>query len=113
MLANSTSANAASPGDIRKIMSTPDKGKYTSNKKQVDFNNEGTMNGKTYWECSQHVIFYAKKSSSSSMHSLVERVDNGGVTVSGVRFIETHPNRKVYIHGTDNHQISVIPLATE
>ena len=66
LLVNSTSTNAVSQGDIRKLMSTPDKSKATSNKKQAAFSNEITLNGKTYRECVQHLIFYLTKSSCSS-----------------------------------------------
>ena len=50
------------------------------------------------------------KSSSSSLLSLVDRGANGGVAGSDVRVIETHANRKFYIHGVENHQISTMPL---
>ena len=46
LLVNSTSVNAISPGDIRKIMSMPYKVKATSNKKHTAFRNESTINGK-------------------------------------------------------------------
>ena len=57
LLAHSTPVNAINPGCIRKLMSTPDKGKATSNKKQTAFSYEVTTNLKTYRECSQHVIY--------------------------------------------------------
>ena len=61
------------------------------------------MYGKTYREFSQHVIYYVKKSNLSSLHSLVDRGADGGLAGSDVRCIETHPDRKVYIRGIDNH----------
>ena len=42
----------------------------------------------------------------------MDRGANGGVSGSDVRVIETHPNRKVYIRGIDNHEITDIPLLT-
>ena len=42
----------------------------------------------------------------------MDRGSNGGVEGSDVRFIETHPDFKVNIYGTHNHQISSIPLVT-
>ena len=111
-LVTSTSPNITSPGDILKLMSILDKGKDTSNKKQIAFSNEVNMNGKTYRECGQHVIFYVTKSSRSSMHSLIDRGANGRVAGSDVRVIETYPDRKVDIRGIDNYQISSIPLVT-
>lgn len=47
LVLNSTPTNAINPGDIRKLTSTPAKGKATSNKKQIAVINEVTMNGKT------------------------------------------------------------------
>ena len=46
------------------------------------------------------------------MHSLVDRGANGRVSGIDVRVTETHSDRKVEIHGVDNHHISVIPLVT-
>ena len=57
LLVNSASSNGINPGEIRKLMSITDKGKATSNKNQEAFINEVTMNGKTYRECIQHVIY--------------------------------------------------------
>lgn len=93
-------------------MPMPDKVNSTSNKVQAAFSNEFTINGKTYRECSQHMSHYVTKSSCSSLHSLVDREDNGGVEERDVRFIETHSDCKVYIRGIDNHQISSIPLVS-
>ena len=56
-LVNSTSTNSINPGDIIKLMSIPDEDKAISNKKQAAFSNEVTMNGKTYRDFSQHVIY--------------------------------------------------------
>ena len=78
-------------------MSTPGKAKATSKNKQTDFSNEVNMNGKTYRECSQHVIYYVTKSSRSSLHSLVDRGANDGEAGSNVRVIETYPDRNVDI----------------
>ena len=50
------------------------------------------------------------KSSRSSLHSLVDRVDNSGVAGRHVRVIETHPDHKVDIRGIDNYEITAIPL---
>ena len=91
-------------------MSTPGKNKDVAVKKQDA--HELTINGKTYRECSSHVIYYITKSSRSSLHSLVDRGANGGVAGSDVRVIETHPDRKVDIRGIDNHEITAIPLVT-
>ena len=93
-------------------MSTPDKRKATSNKKQLAFSSDINLNGKSYWECIKHAIYYVTKSSRSSQHSLVDKGDNGGVTGNDVRVIETHPDRKVYVRDIDNHQISAITLVT-
>ena len=93
-------------------MSTPDENQAASNKNQAAFSSEITMNGKTYRDCIQHVIYYVTKSSRYSQHSLVDRGANGGVTGNDVRFIETHPDRKVDIRGIDNYQISDIPLVS-
>ena len=49
------------------------------------------------------MTYYVTKSSRSSQHSLVDRGANGGVAGSDVRVIETHSDRKVDIHGIDNH----------
>ena len=46
LLVNSTSANSVRLGDIRKLISTSDKSKSTSNKKQAAFSNENNVNGK-------------------------------------------------------------------
>ena len=54
MLVNSASANTISPGEIRKLMSAPDKSKSTSKKKQKSFSIDIILNGKTYRECGQH-----------------------------------------------------------
>ena len=67
---------------------------------------------KTYWECSHHVICCATKSIRTSLHSLVDRRDNGGTLGRYGRVIETHPESKVDIRGIDNHHISAMPLAT-
>ena len=112
LLVNSTSANALSPGEMRKLMSAPGKSKATTNKKQTAFSSGIVINGKTYRECNQRVTYYVTKSSLSSQYSLVDRGSNGGVAGSDMRFIETHPDRKVDIRGVDNHQISAILLAT-
>ena len=56
--------------------------------------------------------YYVTKSSPSSLHSLVDKGANGGLVGSDVRFIETHPDRKVDIRCVDNHQISDISLVT-
>ena len=53
-----------------------------------------------------------KKSSRCSQHSIVDRGANGGVAGSEVRVIETNPDLKVDTCGTENHQISAIPLVT-
>ena len=42
----------------------------------------------------------------------MNRVDNSGVTVSDVRVIKTHPDRKIDIRGIENHEITAIPLVT-
>ena len=42
----------------------------------------------------------------------MDRVAYGGVVVSDVRIIETHPDRKFDIRGVDNHEITAIPLVT-
>ena len=68
------------------------------------------MNVKNYREYSQHVIYYVTKLSRSSLYSLVDRGDNGGVSGSDVRVIETFPEHKVDIRGVDKYQISSIPL---
>ena len=57
----------------------------------------------SYRECSQDVTYYVTKSSRYSQQSLVDRGANGEVADSDVRVIETHPDRKVYIRGIDNH----------
>ena len=93
-------------------MFIPHKNKATSNKKQEAFSNEVTTNGKNHRECSCHVICYVTKSSRSSIHSLLDRGDNRGVTGSVARVIETNPNLKVDICGVGDHQISAIPLVT-
>ena len=77
LLVNSTSANAINPGDLRKLMSEPGKNKGAVVKKQTAFDNEVTINGKTYRKCSQHVIYHINASSCSSLHSLVDRGANG------------------------------------
>ena len=112
LLVNSTCVNAVSPRDIRKLMSTPNKSKATSTKKQTAFSSNIIINGKTYLECRQHVTYYVTKPSRSSQHSLVDRGDNGGVADSDMRVIETYLDHKVEIRGIDNHQISAIPLVT-
>ena len=94
-LVNYTHANDINPEKISKLMSTSRKGKATSNKKQEYLSNEVSKNVKTYWECSQNVIYYVTKSSRSSMHSLVDKGDNGVLSGSDVRVIKTHPDRKV------------------
>ena len=111
-MVNSTTSNSINPGDVRKLMSTPGKGKDTSNKKQKTFSNEVTMNGKTYWEYSQHVIYYVMKSIRSSLHSLVDRGDNDGVAGRYARVIETYSDRKVDICGTHNDDVTNIPIVT-
>ena len=111
-LVNSTSDNAINPVDTHKLMSTPGKGKDTSNKKQIVFSNEFTKKGKPYRECSHNFIYYATKSSHSSTHSLVDRGDNGGVAGRDVRLIGTHSNHKVDILDIGNHEITAIPLVT-
>ena len=93
-------------------MCMPDKGKDTSNKKQASFSNEVTMNGKTYRECSQHVIYYATKSSLSILQSLMDRGDNVGLVGNNMRVVETHPDLKFDTRSIDNHQVSAIPLVT-
>ena len=93
-------------------MSSSENGKATSNKKQTALINAVTMNGKTYQEYSQHVIYCATKSRCYSLHLLVDKGANGGVAGIDMRVIKTHPTRKVYIRGIDNHQISAIPLVT-
>ena len=88
-----------------------DKGKSTSNKKQEAFSNEA-MNGKTYREYVQNVIYYVKKSSRYSLHLLVHRGANGRALGMDVRVVETHLDCKVDIRGADDNQISSIPLST-
>ena len=109
LLVNSTYANAVSLGDIHKLMSTPDKSKATSTKKQIAFSSNIVINGKTYWDCIQHVTYYVTKSSRSSQHSLVDRGANSRVAGCDVRVIETHPDHKVDIRSIDNYHISAIP----
>ena len=70
------------------------------------------MNGKHYRECEQNVIYCVTKPSLSSIQSLVDREANRGVARCDMRFIETHADRKVYIRGTDSHEITAIPLVT-
>ena len=112
LLVNSASANAANPGDIRKLMSEPGKNKGAAVKIQTAFANEVTINGKTCRERSQHVTYCITTLSRSSLHSLLDRGANGGVTGSDARVIETHPDRKVDIHGIDNHELTAKPLVT-
>ena len=111
-LVNYTSDNAVSPGDIRKLTSTPDKSKANSNKKQITFSSDIVLNGKNYRECSHHVTYEEKESIRYSQNSLVDRRANGKVEGRDVRVIETNPDRKVDIRGVENHQISAIPLVT-
>ena len=70
------------------------------------------MNVKPYWKCSQYLIYYVTKSIRSSLYSLVDRRDNGGVAGSYVIVFDNHPDRKVEIYGIDNHNITSIPLVT-
>ena len=44
------------------------------------------------------------------MNSLLDRVDNGGLSGSDARVIETHPDRKFKISIIDNHEMTAIPL---
>ena len=68
LLVSSSSVNAINPGNIRKLMSIPGKIKSIPNKKQTDFSNDITINGKTYRECIQHATCYITKSIRSSMY---------------------------------------------
>ena len=58
-------------------------------------------------------MFCITKSSRSSLHSLVDRGANGGVTGRDVRFIEAHLDCKGDIRDIDDHEITSIPLVTE
>ena len=112
LFVNSTSANTLCPGEIRKIMPTTNKIKATSNNNQIAFSSDFNLNGNSYRECSQHLIYCVTKSSLSSHHSLVDRRANEEVSGSDVRFFENHTDRKVEIRSIDNHQISAITLVT-
>ena len=49
----------------------------------------------------------------SSLHSLTDMGDNGGVLGSDIRVNETYPGRKVDIRSICNYEINAIPLMTE
>ena len=42
----------------------------------------------------------------------MDRGANGGVAGSDVRVIENHADRKFDIHGTDDHDVTSIPMVT-
>ena len=52
------------------------------------------------------------KSSSSSLDSLVDTGDNGGVLGSDARVIEAYADCNVDAHGIDNHEITSIHMET-
>ena len=52
------------------------------------------------------------KSSHSSLHLLVYRGDNGGVSGSDTRVIETYPDHKVDVYITWNNETTSIPLVS-
>ena len=109
---NSTYENTVNIRDIRKLISAPVKSKAISNKKETAFNEEITMNGKNYRECIQNAMCYIKKSSRSSLHSLVCRGANNGVAGSDRIVIETHPHCKDDIRIINNYDVNTIYLVT-
>ena len=59
LLVNSTSANDINPVDIRKLMSTSNKGKTSPTiSKKVAFKSELRINGKPYREVGKYFVYY-------------------------------------------------------
>ena len=80
--------------------------------KKISCKIELNINGKIYREVRNHIVYYLYKVSRSSVDSLVDRVDKGGVACDNVIVIGKNPDRTTDIRGIDNHEIASIHLIT-
>jgi hypothetical protein len=97
------------PGYICKVLSQPNK----TTKAQVQ-DHEISVNGHTYVrQANSHGILYnVSQASRKKKSSLIDRSANGGIAGIDTRVIERHPHRTDDIRGSDNHEITSIPIVT-
>ena len=116
MLVNSTTAKAINPGDIRKLMSTPNPNPNTNtnnqSSKKVICKSEIVIDGETYRKVNTCITYQISQANKSSLYSLVDRGANGGVAGNDVRVIEKHSDKTCNIKGIDNHEVPSIPIVT-
>ena len=111
MLVNSTTASSKQ-GNIRKLMLTPSKGKpHPSTTKAVN-KSEIVIDEKKHRETNKLVTCSLSQSAHLSLHSLVDRGANAEIAGNDVRVICKGPSKTVNARGSDNHEITSIPLVT-
>ena len=139
LLVNTTTCKNVSPSDVRKLMSVsekkkpPDKinndkkvnkppNKSISNKKilanktstsqEADAKDELVINGKVCPSVNKVVTYSLHKHDTSHSQSLIDRRVNGGVAGEDVRVIHKDSDRKIFICGIDNYEITDVPSVT-
>ena len=110
MLVNSTTAKAINPGDIRKLMSTPNNSTGDQSKKKVICKSEIVIDGVTCRKVNACATYQISQTNSSSLHSLVDRGTNSGAAGNNARVIEKHPDKTCNIKGTDNYEAPSTPI---
>ena len=58
------------------------------------------------------IVYSTSKVDRAHNRSLIDRGANRGVAGEYSRVLFTHPDRRVDIRGTDNHEITSIPIVT-
>ena len=112
MLVNSTTASKVNPGDIRKLISVSDKDEPSPLPTKAAHKSGIVVDEKTHREVNKTITYSLSHTARSSMHSLVNRGVNEGITGNDVRVISKDPSKTVNVRGTDNHEITLRPLVT-
>ena len=118
LLAYATKGSAASPGDVRNMLSKPSTLKsslkpssHSAPPTATPPSKEVVLDGTTYRSISYADIYSVSQHASGKNGSLVDRGANGGIAGDDVRIIDrTH--RSVDVRGIDNHQLTNIPIVT-
>ena len=112
MLVNSTTAKSIKPGDIKKLMSTPNNTASNPSNKKVIFKSEIAIDEETCRKVNTCATYQLSQTNRSSLYSLVDRGANGRVAGDDARIIEKHPDKTCNIRGIDNHEVPSIPIVT-
>ena len=109
ILVNSETSKNKNPADSRNFLSTilkiKPKSKTKFNKASASAN-ELVVDGVSYYSVSKYVIFSESTVDIARNNSLIERGANVGVVGEDVRIGFTHPDHRVNVRGTDDHDIS-------